>query len=224
MVSQDDVKEVVDVALSVDPDVVLLVGDILDGNIDQIGPSVAELQRCVQVKYGCYFVNGNHLFYHGTTPAAWTDFVAKLGIKPLRNEHVRIVDDESGASFVIAGVDDISAAQRSESPGFASNFTSALAGVDLDNDEIVMLAHQPRHIDEVLQYPIGLSLHAHVHNGQIFPQVVVVGASQPLIHGHYTFDGHRTQAIVSGGSKISLAPMRTFSQNEMVLIRKTKWF
>ena len=76
-------------ALAQRPELVALVGDLMDGPIARLGGSVGELRACTRAPAGCHWVSGNHLFISGDV-ASWTRHVEALGIRALRNERVRI--------------------------------------------------------------------------------------------------------------------------------------
>ncbi|SDM85088.1 hypothetical protein SAMN05660642_03435 [Geodermatophilus siccatus] len=83
------------------PDVVAIVGDLVDGELSELREEVAPLADLVS-EQGVYFVTGNHEYFVDTT--AWLRHLPTLGVQVLRNERVPIV--RGGASVDLAGIDD----------------------------------------------------------------------------------------------------------------------
>src|SRR5919199_978007 len=83
------------------PDVVAIVGDLVDGELGELREEVAPLADLVS-EQGVYFVTGNHEYFVDTT--AWLRHLPTLGVQVLRNERVPIV--RGGASVDLAGIDD----------------------------------------------------------------------------------------------------------------------
>jgi hypothetical protein len=84
--------------------------------------------------------------------------------------------------------------------GFASNMTRAVAGRDPAR-ELVVLAHQPKHIHESGSIAgAGLQISGHVHGGQIFPLHVPVFLANPYFAGLY-----RHETFVPGNAGLEAA-------------------
>ena len=81
-------------------------------------------------------------------------------MRVLRNERVRIGGDEG---FVPAGVDDWTAASFGH--GHGADMARALEGRDASR-ALVLLAHQPKHVDEAAERGVDLQLSGHTHGGQ----------------------------------------------------------
>eukprot|EP01108_Squamamoeba_japonica_P004066 TRINITY_DN325_c0_g1_i2.p1 TRINITY_DN325_c0_g1~~TRINITY_DN325_c0_g1_i2.p1 ORF type:complete len:484 (-),score=148.01 TRINITY_DN325_c0_g1_i2:32-1483(-) len=217
-VSREQFEVAVQLALEQKPDVIALVGDLMDGPLDKLAPTVSALAACNAAPSGCFWVSGNHLFL-SPQPARWTRFINDtLGIRALRNERVRIYNNGTQDFFYLAGVDDWSA-ESAGLPGFGARPDLALGGVE-DDRETVFLAHQPKHVVAARQYDAGLHISGHNHRGQVAPQHLLVMMTQPLFFGLYDFNAHgeRTQAIVTAGTYYWGPPMRTLSRNEVVVV------
>ena len=70
------------------PDLVAIVGDLVDGTVEELGP-VAEPLRDLHSKEGTFFVTGNHEYIVDDT-ASWLRELERLGIHLLRNEGTAI--------------------------------------------------------------------------------------------------------------------------------------
>src|SRR5262249_28922999 len=79
------------------PDVIAITGDLVDASPAEIGDAVSVLAE-LRAPHGVFFVTGNHEYYAGVAP--WLDFLAKLGIRVLRNEPLSI--GSAGPSFALA--------------------------------------------------------------------------------------------------------------------------
>ena len=190
------------------PDVIAITGDLVDGSVEQLAAHVAPL-AALRAKHGVFFVTGNHEYYSGAE--AWCAELERLGIRVLRNEHVRI--GEGAQSFDLAGVDDYSAHRFGR--GHGADLARALRGRD-ESRELVLLAHQPRQIFEADRLGVGLQLSGHTHGGQIFPWNLFVRLQQPVVSGLHRFG--RALIYVSNGTGYWGPPMRLGAPAEITLL------
>ena len=166
----------------------------------------------LQARYGVYFVTGNHEYYSGA--AAWVEHLGKLGIRVLRNERVAIGDP--GASIDLAGIDDWRSAGMV--PGHGPDLSAALAGRDPDRS-LVLLAHQPRGVEEGAKAGVELQVSGHTHGGQIFPFTLATALVYPYLHGLYPVrEGNGSQIFVSRGTGYWGPPMRLGSPPEIARV------
>jgi predicted MPP superfamily phosphohydrolase len=95
----------------------------------------------------------------------------------------------------------------------------ALAGRDPEQ-ALVLLAHQPRGIEDAVRAGVDLQLSGHTHGGQIVPFNLVVGAVQPYVRGlHRHAEGDREGHIyVSRGTGYWGPPMRLGAPPEIAKI------
>jgi hypothetical protein len=97
----DFARRVVDSVNALDPDLIVLTGDLVDGHVRELAPEVEPL-RDLSARDGVFAVTGNHEYYWNAD--AWLAHLGSLGIRFLRNEHVVIRN-----AFTLAGTDDITA-------------------------------------------------------------------------------------------------------------------
>ena len=188
------------------PDLVVITGDLVDGNVTTLGHAVSALGG-LRARFGSYFVTGNHEYYSGV--AAWTQFLERLGISVLRNRHVAIGD--GGGTFDLVGVDDWSGSRRRGGQGY--DLEAALRGRDSDR-AAVLLSHQPRNFETAASRGIGLQISGHTHGGQIFPMTMLVGLEFAYTRGLYRHqDSH---IYVSRGCGFWGPPSRLGSPPEIV--------
>ncbi|MDC0710446.1 metallophosphoesterase [Stigmatella sp. ncwal1] len=190
------------------PDAVCITGDLVDGSVPALAPSVSALAN-LRSRYGSFFVTGNHEYYSGDEE--WAEALERMGITVLRNRHVSV--GEPGASFDMVGVDDW-AAQRS---GFPRKYDleRALAGRAPERAS-VLLAHQPSNWRVAAQKGIGLQLSGHTHGGQFFPFTLAVGAMWEHDAGHYEENGRHL--YVSRGTGFWGPPVRVAAPPEIVQV------
>jgi predicted MPP superfamily phosphohydrolase len=200
------VESMVDTINSLDPDVVAITGDLVDGSVRKLKEHVAPLEK-INSRYGAYFVTGNHEYYSGVEP--WCREISDLGIRVLRNERVSIGDAD--ASFDLAGIDDHEARRFGRPP----NLEQAVAGRD-PTRELVLLAHQPRAGFEAERHGVGLQLSGHTHGGQIWPWTYLVYLQQPIVAGLARIG--QTQVYVSRGTGYWGPPLRLRAPSEITKI------
>ena len=71
-----------------EPDLVAIVGDLVDGTVEELG-SAAEPLRDLVSREGTFFVTGNHEYFVDDT-SSWLRELERLGVQPLRNENTAI--------------------------------------------------------------------------------------------------------------------------------------
>ena len=89
-----------------EPDLVAIVGDLVDGSVADLG-AAAEPLRDLHSREGTFFVTGNHEYFV-EDPLSWLRELERLGVQPLRNENTAI--RRGAAAFDLAGVNDIGGA------------------------------------------------------------------------------------------------------------------
>ncbi len=190
-----------------EPDLIVITGDLVDGPVAALRDAVAPIAR-LRSRYGVFFVT-NHEYYSGVDE--WIDELGRLGVRVLRNERVTI--GTVTASFDLAGIDDANAARMGD--GHGADLPQALRGYDPER-ELLLLAHQPKAITEASTQKVGLLLSGHTHGGQIWPFGALVRLTQPAIAG---LSRHgETQLYVSRGTGFWGPPMRLGSPAEITLI------
>ena len=160
---------------ALEPDLIAITGDLIDGGVDDLRPHVAPLAN-LRAKEGVFFVTGNHEYYHGADD--WLDEVRRLGIIVLQNEHRVLRRGAHG--LVVAGVTDYNGGQFH--PSHESRPDLAFAGAPQSFPRI-LLAHQPRTARHAAKERVDLQLSGHTHGGQIFPFMFFVRMQQPVVSG-----------------------------------------
>ncbi|TQS40004.1 metallophosphoesterase [Cryptosporangium phraense] len=193
---------------TLDVGAVAVVGDLVDGTVDELGDDAKALTN-LRSTHGTFFVTGNHEYYSGAEE--WVEFLPTIGVDVLRNRRLEIGGTNG---FDLAGVDDVTAA-GSGVPGHGANLAEALDGRDRDRP-VVLLAHQPVQWPEAVDRGVDLQLSGHTHGGQLWPFTLAVPLQQPVVAGHAT-DGD-SQIYVSRGVGYWGPPVRVGAPPEISLI------
>ncbi len=199
------VESIVEQTNALNPDMVVITGDLVDGSVEHLQHLVEPL-RDLKAKDGVFFVTGNHEYYSGAE--AWIAHLPTLGIRVLCNERV----DVRGL-FDLAGVNDVSAAHMI--PGHGVDIPKAVEGRDVSK-ALVLLAHQPKAIHEAVKAGVDLQLAGHVHGGQIFPFNWLAHIEQPFISGLHRMG--KTWIYVSQGTGYWGPPMRVGTRSEITYV------
>jgi predicted MPP superfamily phosphohydrolase len=187
------------------PDLIVVTGDLADGDVQDLAADVAPFGR-LSAKRGVFFVTGNHDHYSGVL--AWVAKVGELGMRTLRNERVEI--REGDAVFDLVGVDDHRGSMVGEDG--RADLPSALAGRDVGRPAI-LLAHDPSTFRQASELEIDLQISGHTHGGQIWPFHYFVRLAIPFVAGRYSRNG--SELYVSRGTGFWGPPMRLFAPSEI---------
>ena len=104
MIGRKFVESMVDKANALNPDMIVITGDLVDGSVKHLRELVEPL-RDLKARDGVYFITGNHEYYSGADE--WIEHIRTLWIRVLRNERVDV-----RGMFDLAGVDDRGVADR----------------------------------------------------------------------------------------------------------------
>jgi predicted MPP superfamily phosphohydrolase len=189
-----------------EPDLVAVVGDVVDGTVDELGSAVEPLRDLVS-REGTFFVTGNHEYYSGFAP--WITELERLGLHVLRNERTVI-----RGGFDLAGVNDVTGRSYSDGPDLGR----ALAGRDTSRP-VVLLAHQPVQVRDAAARGVDLQLSGHTHGGQLYPFHYVVRLSQPAVSGLSKVDN--TWLYVNRGVGFWGPPVRVGAPPEITVVELT---
>ncbi|WP_326658481.1 metallophosphoesterase [Streptomyces sp. NBC_00385] len=195
-------RRIVDAVNRTQPDLIAVVGDLVDGSVEDLGPA-AEPLAGLRSRHGAFFVTGNHEYYSGA--AEWVDHVRELGLHPLENARVEI------DGFDLAGVNDIAG----ESEGQGPDFGRALGDRDRTRAAVLM-AHQPVVIDEAVEHGVDLQLSGHTHGGQLWPGNYIAELSNPTVAGLERYGD--TQLYVTRGAGAWGPPVRVGAPSDITVV------
>lgn len=194
---------------SLNPDLIVLTGDVVDGSPSRLAEDVAPLAD-LKAAHGVYLVPGNHEYYSGLQQ--WLPVFRSLNVHVLLNENSQI--RVKGTPLALAGVTD-SAADKWGLEG--PDPEKALAGPPKDVTRI-MLAHRPSLAGRSAAAGAALQLSGHTHGGLVLPLAPIVAAfNGGFVSGSYTADG--MPLYVSNGAGLwGGTPLRLFVPSEITLI------
>ena len=184
--------EMVRRAMSLNVDLIVITGDVIDGTVQNRIKDVEPLGN-LRAPDGVYAITGNHEYFF--EQQRWTEHLASLGLPTLHNSHIII--KRGAAELVIAGLPDISASGRNaDGPDLAM----ALKGAP-KNAPVILLDHQPRNARQNAQQQVDLQLSGHTHGGLIagFDRLFAK-PNGGFVSGLYQVDG--MQLYVNNGTAL----------------------
>ncbi|HEX8147401.1 MAG TPA: metallophosphoesterase [Pyrinomonadaceae bacterium] len=150
---REQVERAVQVANSLQPDIIALTGDYVSHEREYVQPC-AEMLGKLRARRGVYACLGNH--DNWVDADLVTDLFTLAGIRVLNNEGLRFED--RGASFWLAGVQDTMVGLE--------DLPLALAGSSADEMKL-LLAHNPVILRRAARAGVDLVLSGHTHGGQV---------------------------------------------------------
>ncbi len=205
IIEKRHLKGIVKQVNELNPDIILIPGDIIDEDIAPvIHSNVGEYLTQLKAKYGVYGVTGNHEYIGGVDKAR--SYLTDHNIQVL-SDTALLIDN----SFYIVGREDLTIRQ------FTNNRRKPLNQIMEEVDTrfpVVLLDHQPLGLQQAEQAGIDLQLSGHTHHGQLWPfqwitQAVFEVSSGLLKKGD-------THVLVSSGIGGWGPPVRTNSRPEIL--------
>ena len=201
----EDLELIVDTWVSLDPELVVITGDLVDGNVAHRGKDSAPLGSLPKP---VFFVTGNHDFYSGA--AGWIAHLRGLGIDVIDGESRRVKRGE--AVVLVAGLADPAVGQaeaRMRNPAL-------VADGGMHSDLKVLLAHRTGDAYAAAKAGFDLQLSGHTHGGQFFPWTLLIDRIQPFATGLHRHEGMWIHASVGVG--FWGPPVRFLNPPEIVLL------
>ena len=200
LVPADDVTRAVELALSTNPDLIVLGGDYVTYGDRRFVEPVAELLSPLRAPNGVFAILGNH-DDDREMPAA----LAKKGITVLKDQRTRILI--RGDGLEVAGI------------RFWTRRPADIARVMKGaTDSVLLLAHDPRRLAEAAAMNVPAVLSGHTHGGQVvLPGVGALARARfPILAGL----GRRENSsiFVSRGIGTVYVPIRINCPPEVALV------
>ncbi len=205
---------------SLQPDMIVVTGDIIDSNHTNIETAIAFLNETVSIA-PCYYITGNHeLWLEETVRTELMERIAKTGTVILNDETIDIVADSDSnidstavETFTLVGLDD----------GSLLGNTLQTLTKDIDKDQfILLLAHEPQNLMFYSKENVDLILSGHAHGGQFrLPGIGGLVAPDQGFLPKYTEGLHTENGvsmIISRGIGNSIVPIRIFNRPEIVCV------
>ena len=158
------IDKIVNTVNALKPDIIVLVGDIVDAKPNRLKKQMQALKK-LKAKYGTFVTLGNHEFYHGSFQ--WEKKFKEMGFFYLANDGLMLWKP----NVYISGLPD---------PQLLKINDIAMEGIKNTLKRApstalrVFLSHSPRFIQKLDNTLIDLQISGHTHGGQIFPFHFVV--------------------------------------------------
>ncbi len=197
------------------PDVLILAGDIASyAYYNSVIKLIKEYMEKTDVKHVIH-VCGNHEFYSGADE--WLAHFETLGIHSFRNDH-KILEKKSTEGvtekLMVAGVYDLQGERFSEKhrtdPHKAAHTVEQMSCK-------ILLAHNPRSIEEATKAGFHLQLSGHTHAGQFYPFTWIARLAHQYFEGLYRVN-ETTQIYVNRGTGFWGPPNRLGKTGEITHI------
>lgn len=205
---KDRMIKLVEQTNSIKPDIVLLVGDIIDDSVEPfIDNDMGKYLRQINSRLGIYAVTGNHEYISGKANE-FVEILRECGVTVLQDDVIKIKD-----SFYLIGRNDVAGERyygekRKELSEIVENIDDRLP--------IILMDHQPKNLSEALNAGVDLQLSGHTHRGQLSPSNIITKKLFEVDWGYLKKED--LNVIVSSGFGTWGPPIRIGSRSELVNI------
>lgn len=195
------VQGIVHKTLAANPDLIVLPGDMVDGDAATQAANLAPLSQ-LKARYGVFAAPGNHEYYSGYQ--TWAKVFRGVGLHYLENQTQRI--RINGRTLAVSGVGDPAYGRLSQQnvdplvPEGLPPDIEAVARQAQGADFHVLLAHQPKLARDNAAHGVGLQISGHTHGGHILgmDRWLVAPVNNGFVRGEY--DVERMKLFVSNGA------------------------
>lgn len=158
------------------PDLVLLCGDLIDGEIapvirNQLGKHIQE----ISAPLGIYAITGNHEYIGNIDKSL--SYLQSININVLQDTVFTLAN-----GIQLVGRKDLHSI-HTENDNTLQSLETLLTDIDR-NKPIIVMKHQPFQLDEAADAQVDLHLSGHTHHGQLFPINLITNALFELSHGY----------------------------------------
>jgi predicted MPP superfamily phosphohydrolase len=208
-VSEGEVRDSVEMAMRLKPDLIVLTGDYVSLKA-RYAESCASALSSLSAPHGVYGTLGNHEYWTRRVGAV-TDALEHAGIMMLVNRSARIT--VGGTDWWLCGLDDAWAGMP--------DLDETLAGVP-DEAFKILLCHEPDFADEAAGRGIPLQLSGHSHGGQV--RLPRLGAIRlPYMAFKYPYGLQRVEGAdmlvyTTAGVGVTVVPFRINCRPEVAFL------
>jgi len=200
-------KRLLDIIREQKPDLVLLCGDLVDGEIapvlrKKLGQHIQE----IQTPLGVYAITGNHEYIGGIDKTL--PYLKSINIKVLIDSTVTLPN-----GIQLVGRNDHASGRGSKS---RKPLAELVSGLDQTKPVIVM-NHQPFNLQEAADAHVDLHLSGHTHHGQLWPVNFITKAIFELSWGYLKKEN--THFYVSSGYGSWGPSVRVGNRPEVVVFK-----
>ena len=195
------VQGIVNRTQAANPDLIVLPGDMIDGDVKTEAKNIAPLSQ-LKAKYGVFSAPGNHEYYSGYD--AWAQVFRALHLNYLENQTQRV--KIKGRTLAVSGIGDPAygrLSQQNTDPRVPEGLPpdiEAVAKQAKGADFHLLLAHQPKLARDNAAQGVGLQISGHTHGGHILgmDRWLVAPVNNGFVRGAY--DEDRMKLFVSSGA------------------------
>lgn len=204
MINRKHTKRFVDLIMAQQPDLILFVGDIIDGHIEPILQQRMdeELAR-LHAPLGVFSCTGNHEYRYDAEEKI--SLLNNAGITILRDSAVLI-----DSSFYVIGREDKVMPTRKPLRKILSDQSVEMS------KPVIVLNHTPDNLAEEADAGADIALYGHTHHGQAFPGNIATEMTFEVAHG-YKKKGD-THVYVTSGIGLVGPQYRIGTVSEMVML------
>jgi uncharacterized protein len=207
MVGRSKMSRIVSMLNHSNPDIIILCGDIVDEDLGAvIRENLGDELRNLSSPLGVYAITGNHEYIGGAEKAV--QYYRDHGIKVLRDSAV-LVDQ----CFYLVGREDKDKGRFSGKP--RKELHELMKDVD-HSKPIILLDHQPFHLERPVKEGVDLQLSGHTHDGQLWPFNYITDAIYEVSHGYLKKE--ETHFYVSSGAGTWGPPVRLGNRPEVLVV------
>ena len=201
-----DLARIVEIVNRLEPDIVAITGDFVDGAVSFRGRDAEPLRH---LNAPAFFAIGNHDVYSGA--AEWSRLLENLGVTVLAGGYRTV---QAGSEDVlIAGLVDPAMARAA--PPEARD-PALLAAGDGPASFRILLAHRNTDAFAAASAGFDLQLSGHTHGGQFFPATLIIPRLHPFPAGLRRWRG--MWLYTSTGAGFWGPPVRFLNPPEIALI------
>ncbi len=207
--SLQDMKEIVRTINDLKSDLILMPGDFVTDNLDELPPFLEAFSE-LRAPAGIFASLGNHDF--DANADIVTGGLETIGIRTLRNENLKLTRNNRDLYFI--GVDEVNdncvldAIDGKDS----EHFDAAYKGIP-ENAASILLCHKPYRFEEYAQTGVGLMLSGHTHGGQIVlarfgrTPITLCSIATRFVDGWFTAESNAKMYVTRGLGVVDI-PMR----------------
>ena len=170
LIDKDIISMYVDKIMAQKPDIILLVGDVIDYDVRSLYEQHMETEFLrLKAPYGVYASTGNHEYIDIGEPKdekiLWLS--EKAGLTVLRDTTILVAD-----SFYLVGREDDECKTRKPLFEIMQGVNKALP--------VIVMNHEPHRLNEEVEAGADIALYGHTHNGQFFPNNAIMALGSKI--------------------------------------------
>jgi uncharacterized protein len=217
MIGRNRIKSLVEMIHATNPDLVLFVGDLIDGDIEPVirEDMLAEI-KTLNPRYGVYGVTGNHEYYGARTSGGVLGGSFEKAMAYFEESGIRMLLDESAwiaDRFYLVGRVDV---QSKQFTGRDRKTLDEILKDVVKEKPIFLMDHQPLERKEAQDHFVDIKLSGHTHRGQLWPNTYITRRIYGQDYGLLKL--RHTHHVISSGVGTWGPPVRIGSRSEIVLL------